>query len=205
MKMKKISEGAESYIYSGKFLGIEGILKRRIVKKYRLKEIDEGLRSQRTRSEARILCLASELGISSPRVFLVDKYDIYMTRIDGIMLSDLLDSGEKRKMNGLFETIGSYCALLHNSNIAHGDYTPANIMVKGNAAYVIDFGLSEITNSIEQKALDLLLMKRSITAKQNALFISSYKKACKEDKHILQRLNEIEKRGRYNTRTLAAL
>lgn len=205
MKIQKIAEGAESYIYSGNFLGFDGILKRRIEKNYRLKIIDGNLRTQRTKNEARILGMVSSLGISSPRVILVDKYDIYMNRLYGTGLSALLDSKHKnsKEMDRIFDIIGSYAAILHNNNIAHGDYTPANIIIgKDESVYLIDFGLSEMTISIEEKALDLLLMKRSIDKQSFKTLMESYRKKNKQSKIIMDRLKEIEKRGRYNTRSL---
>lgn len=201
MKMRKISEGAEAHIYSMKFLGFDSIVKRRIEKKYRLKEIDENIRTQRTKNEARILALVKDLGIDSPGLLLVDKYDIYMQRINGIRLNELLNSDNKN-LAKVFADLGKYAAILHANNIAHGDYTPANVIVGNGRVYLIDFGLSEITNSLEEKALDLLLMKRSIDKNLFDKFIGNYKHINKESCATIKRLAEIEKRGRYNTRTL---
>jgi Kae1-associated kinase Bud32 len=106
---------------------------------------------------------------------------------------------------GIFSTLGSYAALLHNNNIIHGDFTPANVMIdRSGRPVLIDFGLSDITNSAEEKALDILLMKRSINDNEFKKFLESYSKSCKESRAVLKRLAEIEKRGRYNTRTLMA-
>lgn len=207
MMIKKIAEGAESDIYSCSLMGFDAILKRRIEKKYRLKTIDENLRNQRTKNEARILGLVSSLGINSPGLVLVDKYDIYMHRIYGTGLNDIINSKSTKIKVGekIFRELGSYARILHQNNIAHGDYTPANIIVdKNSAVYIIDFGLSEITNSIEEKALDLLLMKRSIDRNSFKTFLTAYRKENPQSKIVINRLEEIEKRGRYNTRTLMA-
>ena len=199
--MKMISEGAEARIYSVRLMGIGAVLKRRIKKDYRIEDIDTGLRVARTKNEARIMALASELEINAPVLLFVDRYDIFMSRVDGTMLSDLLNSEDDLK--GVFPILGKYAAILHNNNIAHGDYTPANIIVeKGENPHVIDFGLSEITTSIEEKALDLLLMKRSVDTPHFNKFMESYKHHCKDGGLILKRLELIEKRGRYNVRTL---
>ncbi len=204
MSLKKISEGAEAHIYSGNFFGFDGILKRRVEKRYRLKGIDENLRIQRTKNEARILGLVYSLGINSPGLLLVDKYDIYMHRIYGDRLNDILDSDIKaKKIEKVFRALGRHAAILHNNSIAHGDYTPANaILGKNGDVYIIDFGLSEITASLEEKALDILLMKRSVDKRNFDVFVEAYKKECKESKMVLKRLGGIEKRGRYNLRTL---
>ena len=62
----------------------------------------------------------------------------------------------------------------------------------------------EMTNSLEDKALDLLLMKRSSSAGQFLAFVDGYKRLGKDAPWVLRRLKEIEKRGRYQTRTLLA-
>jgi tRNA A-37 threonylcarbamoyl transferase component Bud32 len=76
-------------------------------------------------------------------------------------------------------------------------------MCSGKEIFVIDFGLAEATNSIEDKAVDLLLMKRSVDEKYYRRFAQSYKKECREAKVVIKRLEEMEKRGRYQARTLA--
>jgi Kae1-associated kinase Bud32 len=198
--MRKIAEGAEAHIYSVSIFGMEGILKLRESKRYRIKEIDENLRMQRTKKEARIMNVVGSLGISSPTLLLVDKYGIVMTIVNGKNLNAV-----SKWDVGIFSTLGSYAALLHNNNIIHGDFTPANVMIdRSGRPVLIDFGLSDITNSAEAKALDILLMKRSINDNEFKKFLESYSKSCKESRAVLKRLAEIEKRGRYNTRTLMA-
>lgn len=205
MKMEKISEGAESSIYSLDFLGLDSVLKRRTSKAYRIGELDRSLREKRTRKEARIMGIVSSLGIDSPVVLLVDRYDIVMSRIKGRNLNVILGKKGKMDLNRVFDNIGKSIAILHNNNITHGDYTPANIIIDHRQnAYLIDFGLSDMSLSIEDKALDILLMKRAINGKYFNAFIKSYRTDCKDSSQILKRLEEIEKRGRYNTRTLLA-
>ncbi|HIH50019.1 MAG: KEOPS complex kinase/ATPase Bud32 [Candidatus Micrarchaeaceae archaeon] len=200
--MKMISEGAEAQIHSVRCMGIESVLKRRIRKNYRIEEMDRELRARRTKNEARIIGLASTLQINAPALLLVDQYDIVMSRIAGEQLSSILNR-KGRNMEKTFSTLGEYAAILHNNNIAHGDYTPANVIVGRNAdVHIIDFGLSEITTSVEEKALDLLLMKRSVNSFCFSKFAESYKRHCKDCRAILKRLEQIERRGRYNTRTL---
>ncbi len=199
--MSKISEGAEAYVYSVRFLGSDSILKRRVVKSYRIREMDEAIRAQRTKNEARIMGIVSALGVNSPTVLLVDRYDIIMDRIYGKQLSVLLEG--KGVPERIFADLGRYAAILHNNDIVHGDFTPANVLVVevGDVA-LIDFGLSEITNSAEQKAVDLLLMKRSLNQKDFGAFANSYRKHCKQFSVVLKRLAQIERRGRYKTRTI---
>lgn len=204
MVMKKISEGAEACIYL-----LEGhkavhsyafILKYRQKKNYRVKELDEALRMRRTRIEARALYAAHIAGINVPILKLAGRYEILTSYVKGKMLKDLLYMREKP--NGAIRKAGEYLAKLHNIDIAHGDYTPANIIVAKNNVYIIDFGLAVFTKSIEDKALDMLLMKRSLDSKQFGYFLSGYKTYSNNYSIMVKRLDEIERRGRYQTRTL---
>ena len=199
--MKKISEGAEAEIFESNAHGLDAIVKVRVSKSYRVPKLDEEIRVQRTKSEARIMARASDAGAMTPRVLMLNKYEIFMNRIKGKTLNVLLKEGRASKE--IIEETGTELALLHMSDIAHGDYTPANI-IANEKVYVIDFGLSEITNSDEEKALDLLLMKRSLSKADYKRFIDSYlnAKGNRSGKLVASRLEEIERRGRYQTRTL---
>lgn len=202
--MKRVSEGAEAEIYETTFLGVPAIVKDRVEKAYRIGELDHQIREQRTKSEARILSRASQNGANVPRVLMTNKYQIFMNRIKGKTLNVIiLEKEGKDSIEKAMTESGRQLAALHNSNIIHGDYTPANIMVGEEGTWIIDFGLGDITNSIEDKALDVLLMKRSVNKNLYALFAKSYASANhKDSKAVLSRLSDIEKRGRYQTRTL---
>ncbi|MGC8662192.1 MAG: KEOPS complex kinase/ATPase Bud32 [Candidatus Micrarchaeia archaeon] len=194
--MKFVSEGAESKIYKCKIFNTDVIAKIRLEKTYREKALDELIRISRTKSEARIMYRAWQAGIASPQLLGVGKFSIYMSFIDGVLLRDT-----KKTKNVLAET-GKLLAKMHNKNIAHGDFTTANIMVASGKPYIIDFGLAEVTKNVEEKAIDLLLMKRSLDQAQYYIFEKSYLSNAKEGAKIKERLKEIEKRGRYKTRTL---
>jgi Kae1-associated kinase Bud32 len=196
LEVKVLAEGAEAVVYKTALEGVPALLKRRIQKKYRIVEMDTKIRTRRSKNEARIIATASEAGINSPKLLLFDGYDIYMTAIEGKKLTDVPAT------TALFEKIGVVLGQLHAAGIVHGDYTPANIIVGRDGPYVIDFGLSEITNSAEEKALDLLLMKRSVVKGSYNSFVKGYRKQNDEAAEVLERLEVIERRGRYQTRTL---
>ena len=200
--MKKIGEGAEAKIYLTSIFGNIVLVKVRFRKKYRERALDESLRRSRTKQEAHAMIIARRAGVSVPVVIAFDKFSIYMQRLEGRLLREVLSDTNANLPYAVFVELGRELAKMHNANIAHGDFTPANIMLNNNShAFIIDFGLSEITGSIEAKALDLLLMKRSITSEQYSAFLQGYA-AYSKSKEVLARLNEIEKRGRYQTRTL---
>ncbi|MEM3791436.1 MAG: KEOPS complex kinase/ATPase Bud32 [Candidatus Micrarchaeaceae archaeon] len=198
MRFFLISEGAEAKIYKGKIDGIEVIKKTRHRKIYRRKEIDEEIRRRRTKREAVCLYRAIESGIKVPRLIALGKFTIIMTFEKGKLLKDL-DEKEKEKW---LDKCGSMLAKLHESGIAHGDYTPANIII-GESPCIIDFGLAEITKDIEQMAIDLLLMKRSLKSRHFNIFIKAYK--WKRSEEAIKRMKKIEAMGRYQARTLANL
>jgi len=192
-----MSEGAEAKIYMQEMFGERLVVKERVKKEYREASLDKRLRLARTRNEARILYRAFEAGVKTPTLIGVGRFSIYMSYIEGKLLRDV------KKSPYLLRQAGILLAKMHNADIVHGDFTPANIIVSKNSVYVIDFGLAEISKSIEEKAIDLLLMKRSLNEKQYKVFAYSYAKAYTASSDVFRKLAEIERRGRYQIRTLA--
>lgn len=200
MALKRIGEGAEAIIYATDVLDTPAILKERVSKGYRQKILDERIRLERTKSEARLISRASDAVASVPRVLLVTRHALYMERLDGDTLNQKKLSSRMRLR--VLSRAGRELALIHSAGITHGDYTPANIFVdNGSKVWVIDFGLGEMTASVESRALDVLLMKRSVNGKEYKEFEKAYSVNGKS-KAVLKRVAEIEKRGRYQTRTL---
>lgn len=197
---KLLAWGAEAELYEADFLGEKAVVKRRVEKKYRVKELDEKLRRTRTRTEARILSEAKKTGARVPAVMGVEEYEITMEFIEGKLLRDDL---EDKNISRTLSTIGSYLALLHDANITHGDFTPANVIVNRSNATIIDFGLGGFSREAEEKAVDLLLMKKALDDKKKyAKFIQAYEKKTKNAEATLKQLEEIEKRGRYVVRAM---
>jgi len=200
MAEKIIQQGAEAVIV----LKNNRILKRRIKKSYRLNELDESLRKRRTRSEARILEKTEKL-ISVPRVLKVDDREkvIEMEFISGLKLSEKLDSMKNWK-EVCFE-IGKSIGKLHEENVIHGDLTTSNMIwqEKEKKLYFIDFGLSYGNGRVEDKAVDLHLIKQALEAKHFLHWEKYWEeilegyKSYSEFGKVLERLKEVEKRGRY--------
>jgi Kae1-associated kinase Bud32 len=176
--------GAEAVLTETKIIGRRALVKTRVAKKYRLKEIDEKLRRERTRSEARLLHKAKLSGVSCPTVLQVDDFEIFMTVLEGKRPS--MNEGECRDAGGIL-------AKLHEADIIHGDYTPANLITDGEIS-VIDFGLGFVSKDIEDKAVDVFTMLRAIDEKD--AFIDGYRKYSKSDS-VLKRVKKVEKRVRY--------
>lgn len=195
-KLKILAQGAEAIISK------QGnqVTKDRIEKGYRIRILDNKLRKSRTKSEAKLLEKASQL-ISTPKVIKTDnKQKIQMQFTNGKKLSDYLDSLPDN--NEICKQIGNSVAKLHDNNIIHGDLTTSNMILKDNKVYFIDFGLGFTSRRIEDKAVDLHLLKQALEAKhfQNwkPLFEAVLKGYNSKDKIlILKQLEKVESRGRY--------
>ena len=180
------------------------IIKERIEKLYRYPELDKKIRKLRTRSETKILEKAIKM-IPTPKVINSDenKSTIELEFIQGKKLSENL---EKTKFKEVCEKIGNNLAKIHDNNIIHGDLTTSNMILneKENKVYFIDYGLGFQSSRVEDKAVDLHLIKQALEAKHPKIYeeafkavIKSYIKQSKEAKQTLVQLEKVEKRGRY--------
>lgn len=184
--------GAEAVLRRGTLLGKKIVVKERIQKRYRNESLDKKLRVERTREEARLLSMAKEGGVRCPFVYAVSEYAITMSYVKGEMLHELI---EKRKPdNSVLEACGKMLAALHSRNIIHGDFTPANIMVCKDGITLIDFGLGFFSLDDEDKAVDILTMKKAL-GNSASPFLSAY-----GNPSMLKRVEGIEKRARYQER-----
>ena len=132
-KQKLIAQGAEAKIIltiHNREGGADAfIIKDRIPKSYRLKELDEKIRKRRTKSESKLLEKASNL-INSPAPLSHDEsYQIKMPFIEGQKLSDHLDSFPLAKQKQICKQIGESIAKIHNEDIIHGDLTTSNMIL----------------------------------------------------------------------------
>ena len=166
-------------------LGKPVVVKQRVEKRYRVRKLDERLRRERTRGEARLLHKAKLAGVLCPTVLEVDDFSITMSFIAG-------KRPEMRKKNAI--ECGRMLARLHEDDVIHGDYTPANIIQSGKQLFVIDFGLGFISKDIEDKAVDVFTMLRAISERD--AFLKGYKSYKKADR-VLKRVKDVEKRVRY--------
>ena len=197
---KIIQRGAEAVIIrSG-----ENVIKRRVRKSYRISELDEKIRKTRTRGEARILEKASKI-IFTPKVEKIseEKKEIILEFINGKKLSESIDDFEIKKQKEICGKIGKSIAKIHDAHIIHDDLTTSNMILKNEEIYFIDFGLGFISRKIEDKAVDLHLLKEALEARHfehwKILFddvLKGYKNSKDSDK-VLKQLEKVERRGRY--------
>lgn len=258
-----VSQGAEAVIIKKD----NNVIKDRIKKSYRIKELDEKLRKQRTRSETKLLIKASKIincpapliekmSASQKDELLINKktsantseqqikggrlgsrggseHKIIMPFIKGKKLSEHLDKFPLAKQKQICKLVGQSIAKLHDTDIIHGDLTTSNMILveklpahsrsqidkktnnkklktsefdssltsfeqggraisrrtnqthqfqaksgvggiatdlsnprtKSERVYFIDFGLGFISNKIEDKAVDIHLLKQALEAK----------------------------------------
>ena len=198
MKQKIIQQGAEAIIY----LKDNKITKHRIKKSYRHPTLDKKLRKSRTKSESKIIFkLANTLPV--PKILNTDEktYKISMQYINGKKLSENLESLNHQE---IAKQIGKNLTLLHNQNIVHGDLTTSNMIFtpKTNHLYFIDFGLGFHSHKIEDKAVDLHLIKQALETKHHTISKPTFNTILKnykpeQSKLIIERISVIEKRRRY--------
>lgn len=132
------------------------------------------------------------------------------------------------RLDALMENIGQTIGKLHDIDIIHGDLTTSNLMLKhrensgttsepqqGSQALLtadtslldfdvvlIDFGLGQVSNSDEDKAVDLYVLERAFLSthpRATRLFdiiLDSYKRNCLGSAVVLRRLQEVRLRGR---------
>ncbi len=197
---KLIQQGAEAKIFQYK----NKIIKDRIKKSYRLPILDKKIRKSRTRHETKILEKVSKL-IPVPKLVSSSEESskIEMSFIDGLKLSDNLD--KLKDANKICKTLGKQLAKLHDNEIIHGDLTTSNLIYsrKESKLYFIDFGLSYISSRIEDKAVDLHLIKEALEARHfpnHEIFFKQILEGYKSSenyKKVLDQFKKVELRGRY--------
>jgi len=194
--MNKIGEGAEAIIKSDG----ETVVKERVSKLYRIPQIDNKLRKSRTRREGKVIKKLNEINFPAPQLKLVDDSEmiIKMEHINGDKLRDVLYKDPLK----LGRELGQKVGLLHNKDIVHGDLTTSN-MILANEIKFIDFGLSMFSKKVEDKAVDLHLLRQALESKHHTVWEECFKEVLKgyhetndNSKEIMTRLEKVEKRGR---------
>jgi Kae1-associated kinase Bud32 len=187
-----LASGAEAVI---EHLG-DRVIKRRIEKKYRLRELDVRLRVERTRAEARIISAARRCGVPTPIIYDLEDFTLTMEYLSGTPLKQVINTE-------LALQAGEVVGLLHRCGIIHGDLTTSNMLYHRQRVYLIDFGLAYFDTSTEARGVDLHVFFQTLKSTheeaeelKNA-FIEGYQSVVRNAREVLLRVSEIEKRGRY--------
>src|SRR3989344_6125134 len=98
--------------------------------------------------------------------------------------------------------LGRKIRILHDNHIIHGDLTTSKFILK-DQAYVVVFGLSFFSLKVEDKAVDLHLLREALEAKHSSIWKPCFPYVLKayDDGAVEKRLAVVERRGRYKSRS----
>jgi TP53 regulating kinase-like protein len=207
-----LRKGAEASLYLGSWFGKEALFKQRITKKYRSVDLDEQIRKTRTINEGKALIKVKAYGVNVPPVFEIntDNSTIIMKFISGIKLKDLMAGLNLNEKLNIFQEVGRQIAILHNNGHIHGDITTSNIIITSQQdVFLIDFGLHDYSDKVEDKSVDLHLLKRVLISTHGndyspcfEAFLKGYKSEYEKLNNqeyidIIRHISVIETRGRY--------
>ncbi|XP_041978461.1 EKC/KEOPS complex subunit TP53RK [Aricia agestis] len=230
-ELKLYKQGAEARLYECVYLGKPTIIKERFQKKYRHPDLDTTITKERIKNEARSIVRCKAAGVRTPTLYLVDfdRRRIYMEHFtNSITVKDLLIYYKKANIdesapNTVAKKIGETVRKIHDNNIIHGDLTTSNMLLIQNSPseasdhtkwlkydnlniILIDFGLSFIDSSTEDKGVDLYVLERAVISTHNDypdLFnkiLDSYKKSGKSNiKEVMSKFEDVRARGRKRT------
>lgn len=205
---KLVYRGAEADIFLGSWRSRKAIFKVRKRLPYRLEALDLEIRNQRTLREAEMLHRVKAAGVPSPYLYFLDApgSTLVMEYVPGPRMKEAVGSLPNSEAMSLFRELGSDAARVHKAGIMHGDLTTSNVLVRDGRLVFIDFGLSVYSNRLEDHAVDMRLIKETITGahpdlapKALAALFEGYEAVAGERLHraTLGQLRAIERRGRY--------
>lgn len=208
-KSEVIRIGAEAIVSKLEWNGFKLVSKHRVPKPYRMPELDKWVRERRTLHEAKIISDLKKAGVPCPAVVLMDRDDstLYIQFIEGSELKKALDELPPKLVESIARNLGEIVGRMHSNRIAHGDLTTSNILIDRNGKlYLIDFGLSAVTDDLEELAVDIHLLDRSLESAHHPLrekfmknFLKGYSSIMGRDftLRIIEKVKEIRRRGRY--------
>lgn len=200
-----VDMGAEAVVTYGQYLGRAAVTKTRPRKGYRHPELDQNLRTHRTKNEARVMREARLSGVRTPTIYDVDHHDgrIVMEHISGRKVKDIIDN-EPTLVEDVCVMIGEAVAKLHNARICHGDLTTSNmILTDSGELCIIDFSLGSIKCDIEEMGVDIRLLERGFASahsrseKAFETIMESYRNNMTRSKEVIKRVEVIKNRARY--------
>ncbi|AFZ73290.1 bifunctional N(6)-L-threonylcarbamoyladenine synthase/serine/threonine protein kinase [Natronobacterium gregoryi] len=172
------------------------VRKRREPKEYRHPTLDERLRTERTRLEARLTTLARREGVPTPVLSDVDPHESRL-ELEYVGDSDLREGLTSERVR----EVGRHLARLHEAGFVHGDPTTRNVRADDTRTYLIDFGLGYHTDHVEDYAMDLHVFDQSLvgTAEDPEPLHEAVREGYRDvgDEQVLARLRDVEGRGRY--------
>ena len=201
------AEGAEARVRRVEFLGLPAVRKSRPRKEYRPESLDLRLRTERLRTEVRLLRDARRAGIRTPVVLDLDleNHELVLERLEGPTLTEVLGPGSRAEnRRTAVRALGTSLGRLHAAGLVHGDLTGSNALLQGETVAFLDLSLGTRDPGLEEFGIDLHLVEEDLNtlcADAEALFaefLSAYQAANPlRAKEVLERAREIQGRVRY--------
>ncbi|WP_460124564.1 Kae1-associated kinase Bud32 [Stetteria hydrogenophila] len=204
-RLPLVARGAEAEIHVGAFMGLRAVYKLRVPKGYMHPRLDASLRLRRTRREARVMIAARRAGARVPRVYAVFPAAglVVMEYLEGPTLREVFNRDPGLGVS-LSREAGRILGLIHRAGVVHGDYTTSNLVQTERGLYAIDFGLADFSESLEERAVDIHLYRRSLESAHASHapqafkeFTEGYRETAPNPGEVLERAEEIRLRGRY--------
>lgn len=133
--------------------------------------------------------------------------NIIMEHIQGKQIKQVLNTLPTKNQLHLCRHIGKLIGRLHKNGIIHGDLTTSNMILTASSKVVfVDFGLGEHSEELENRGVDLHLMKRALQSTHHKIakecfeaVTTGYTETIGRETAIkvLEKIREIERRGRY--------
>ncbi|MEA3558452.1 MAG: bifunctional N(6)-L-threonylcarbamoyladenine synthase/serine/threonine protein kinase [Candidatus Thermoplasmatota archaeon] len=204
-----IGKGAEAVITRRDVGDIPAVEKFRVPKGYRVKDLEGRLKRYRTRNEARMLGNMRSNSVRTPYVLDADPEEgiLLMELLPGPRLASVLNTWNRsEQMDALF-LMGKMIGDVHFRDMVHGDLTTSNFIVlpegNGSGLGLIDMSLSERTEEIEKKGVDLRLFFEVFHSTHGALspieesFWEGYRSSNRDHDVVKKKMRDIDRRGRY--------
>ena len=208
---RAVGHGAEARVRAVEWLGFPALLKERDLKAYRPKALDDRLRRERTRTEARLLIEVRRIGIRTPVLYDIDlpHHRLTMEELPGPTLKQLLEgsNGTTEPVTAPIQSFGRTLGKLHAHGISHGDLTSSNVLFPdgpAGAPAFIDLSMGDRSAGIEELGIDLHLVEEDLKGlhpEGEALykvFLEGYSEGNPTgQKDVRKRAKEIKGRVRY--------
>ena len=174
-----VSRGAEASLRKVDWWGFPALLKERDLKSYRPKALDDRIRRERTRNEARLLVDARRLGVRTPLIYDIDlpRHRLTLEELPGPTLRQLLEDPNvpTDDLPVAVRAFGHALGVLHAGSIAHGDLTSSNVLFpegpQGAPAF-LDLSMGTRSPGLEELGIDLHLVEedlKALSARSDAL------------------------------------
>ena len=101
-----------------------------------------------------------------PKLTSAGETSIGLELIKGRRLRDVLSGSNHPE---ICRQIGAGTGLMHSNGVIHGDLTTSNMILSEGKLYFIDFGLAFFSDKIEDRAVDLHLLKQALNASHGSI------------------------------------